>query len=420
MELTYLGSVKLPDANTDRYSWAFAGGPLAYDSATNRVFMQGHGNYPDIGEFVLPDVGQTAPRATWRDWTNGEFDKLKLVYSTIKHRAICWADGGLFGNVQPYYNVANTWTPSHWHSDGTVFSGFGKLNLRPLQWAGHLGVLPKAIQEKTGFDSWMFDSVSQGIADTNQGPALALFNRSKSVPAEVAIHPLFDSYKTNAYPGWGGDRQINGLTFTQTHAVYTYRKSFGARWYGEGSRGLLHGETGTPADRHDIQSQLYPGRLAVDPYQPTGAGYKAEQYRLHLLCASIDSILAGHPEWKEIDISSHMVRSLRGQGNVVFDDVRNRLIVSEWSADGAKPRLHVFQVEEEDMTKIAELQAALDATNAALAAVRLEVEDQDKQIAALTADNAAKDDELTDKRTVITSLCGAIDAAYNQRMQVRA
>ena len=381
IDLNYLGSIKLPIlAGPDRFTWQWAGGPIAYDSQQNKIYMQGHINFDDIGEFALPDVGQIAPSPVWKDWTNGRLASLRTELKAftpngIRHRGLVFADNALYGNVQPFYNVTNYWMKGHWCNDMATdsFYGFGKISLKNLEWGGFLGVLPQSVQDALNFDSWMFESVPQGLSATNQGPALALFNRSKNIvdDGEVKITPLFDSYQTHAYPGWWGDRQINGATFTNTHFVCTYRNSFGTRWYGNGSNGRVMGEASTDP-LHQIQSTLFPGKVAIDPYDNVSQGYHAEQYKLYLLCASIESIIAGTPIWEEIDISQNMIRSIRGQGSIVFDSANSRLIISEWSADGSIPRLHVFQTtklisDKERIsqleTSVSELQSEIDAKN---------------------------------------------------------
>ena len=400
MELAPLGKVTFP-TQANAPTFAYANGPNCI-LGNGRMLIHGHNNYHDIAEVQIPDTlpGQ-ATLIRWYDPTLGNLASYSAANKAdgsatqgTWHRGVFHADGRLWGCVSPYYNVSNSWIASLWNATTSQFSGWGKPSINSMKSTGHCGVLPSRLQQAWGHDTWSCEIGVAGLAATNNGPALYTFNRSETIAnqATFSVTPRFESPLGSPYPGWWGDREINGITFTPNELVLGYRKTFGARWYGTGAgSGRYQTEPGVPL--HPIPSELHPGQIASDPCS-SAQGMHAEQFVAFLLVASIDSILAGTPVWDEIDLRPLGVVSKWGRVDPKYDTATGRLYLTEYRADGDKPVVHVFQTEDSEMIQqlldqIAVMQTQLDQLMADLTTLQADVAVKDAAIVTLTTERDA-------------------------------
>lgn len=371
LEMSKVGTFELPTLpgvqdppqfKNARQTFNYSVGPIAYDPNQNLLYIRGHSKFNDIAVVSIPSgYGGVANVQKWIDPTAGALDTFNSEYHMqnqasqgIFHRGFCFYKNALVGFVQPFYNVTNEWLKSFWWSDfldGDYnkggFEGFEKTSLPSMMVAGFIGELPSKLRTQ---DNPLFclESIPQGLTYSNNGPAcysmrlVAPFPYPSNGGDPISVSPLFETLLPNSYPEWWGDRQITGAFFTSTHFVCGYRKSFGARWYGNSSFGRLYGESSLISN-HSIATQLRdPGFLAEDPCGNTYQGYHAEQFASFLLTAPIDSVAAGKPIWTEIDLRPFGLSGIWGYTSWTCDLATGMIFGLERQADGMKPLVHVF------------------------------------------------------------------------------
>lgn len=357
----------VPGIDGRQFTFSGSLGPVVPLPA-GKLAIGGHQLFYDLAVLTPPANGGTAAIEKWVEPSLGNIAAYSAAYKAqvpgagqMIPRGVMFADGRWFGNCNLYYNVKpdlNVLTG--WSSDGvSSFNGFARTNFTCLQTGGRIGPLSKPFRDAWGHDTWMFESTMQNHAATNNGPALYTFNRKPNViPGEILqVTKRFDTPfggKSNPVSPWDQWCEICGAACTPNHMIYTYRQPVGAKWYGVGS--------GIDSQTGPVASILFPGQQAKDDFDPNSKGYHAESYRHTLLVADRESVLAGAPVFKEVDVSGFFTAKC-ARDAIAYDESTDSLWMLEGYANGFLPRIHRFKTRTEAdaiREQIAALQVQID------------------------------------------------------------
>ena len=375
--LRYLGSFRLPTAQSAHRTFDYGGTALAYDPAHNSLFLVGHDWYQLSAEVSIPArLGRSRvarlPRARYlqgfADATSGRLDH------TAANGDVYTGGGGnkiggqlvygdrLYGSVYVYYDASDSQVRSDWARSSTSLTRGHVTGLYAVgrQGAGfvsgYMALVPPAWQRPLGGPVLTGQCCIPIISRTSFGPAAftldpADLGRRRHAPDHPLVfypqqHPTLGAWNATWNPRrgrvFGGGTQIRGAAFpTGSRSIMFFgTQGIGRFCYGEGTtdRSLAFKPTpdGTiwcydPADSSK-------GTHAY-PYVPEVWAYDA---------AALAQVRGGRRRpWQVRPYATWRLRLPYGSpdiGGAAYDPVHSLIYVSQQYVDGAAPVIDVFKV----------------------------------------------------------------------------
>jgi hypothetical protein len=366
--LQYLGAFRLPGGSANGDTFAYGGGPMAFNDARNSLFVAARSGR--VAEITVPDPVNSAdipslPTAEYlqafEEPTEGHIKDVASegagLAGLLVHR------GRLYGTGLIYYDATNAQRVSHF-SRPISLSSKGATPMRAM-WqekrsgfvAGYLALVPDEWQSRLGGPAITGQCCVPIVSRTSWGPSAFAWEPSEvDLKAEVGAIPLV------YYPGdhptlgpWSGSNPTYGATAevagvalipgTRT-ALFVGRNGMGPYCYGNGT-----------GDKSLDQTTDKTGtKFCYDPANAS-KGQHAYPYRYQMWAYDLSEwaeVRAGRREpWSvtpyavwpfELPTPEASVRIL----GVAYDPGRRRLYVSQRSADKdtytSRALLHVFHL----------------------------------------------------------------------------
>jgi len=306
--LVYRGAFKVPlgksGASTMDNSFAYGGGPLAYNSARNTLYVGGHIKEQLVSEINIPAPVNSANlallnRATlvqgFRDITEGNMLKIGAGASIFGIVGDTFGGGVGLGGLLVYNNyiigssfhgydmdafsIRSHFTAnSNWNNGTTIgVRGMYKVGETPTSLPqagfidGYMATIPPEWQAALGGPIFSGQSALSAINRTSRGPAAFVFNpdslgtgtigtETNPVPVTPLIyypsnHPTLGDYGTNNTLYFTRSTQIKGAVFpTGTRSVLFFGRTglgsdgTGLSCYGEGTSVQFQAKTNIQMD----------------------------------------------------------------------------------------------------------------------------------------------------------------------------
>jgi hypothetical protein len=261
-QLSYVGGFRLPPGTFGSANgFSYGRGPVAYDPATNTLFVGGHPYEPGkVAQVSIPVPVNNASaaqlpfaqvRQNFADITEGHWRELANG-RPASVGGLLVVDGTLYGTGYVFYDADLSQVVSHFSHSTTLaepsFRGFSKLGGSPQAGyvSGWMTSLPDPWQTRLGAPALTGNCCLPIIGRTSLGPSAFAFDPSRIASgATVPATPLM--YYSLAHPtlgGWsgsnavyGGTTEVGGLAAiagTRT-VLYFGRNGTGPFCYGEGT-----------------------------------------------------------------------------------------------------------------------------------------------------------------------------------------
>ena len=356
-DLAYQGAFRVPGGMFGSTSFAYGGTALAFNAASNSLFIVGHDWDQLVAEISVPSILTASTVSglatatmvqTFADPTEG---RMGMVGSgTVKVGGLLPYNGSLYQTVYVYYDAAASQTLSHFIS-GTNLSVQGdargpyKVGSLPAGFmSGYFSLIPAAWQAALGGPVLNGQCCLPIISRTSYGPAISAIDPTTigagTAPATPLLYypssdPLLEEGDTG--DGWSntstlfnGTSEVKGVVFPEgTRSVLFFgRQGLGTFCYGEGSA------CGDPTDSSK-GNHAYPYRYYVWAYDAN----------------DLAAVKAGQKQpW---DVRPYAVWSLSFpfaianahiQG-ATYDPATGRIFISQAYGDGELPLIHVFKVQ---------------------------------------------------------------------------
>lgn len=339
LKLIHLGSFDTPHIEspmTPRYTLLHAIGPLAYRDG--RLLIVGN-RFCDAAWFKIPEYGKTAEfDGEWIDITYGKRESYITEIKEKTHKVTQFRIRGMFFDAKGLLH----WSLSVWYNVGATnyltlgvsdleqqksYGMWGSPQFFSLEWGGYLCPLSQEMRQATGALHGTGETIAQGSGMSNAGPSLfAFISPPVTVPHGTLIksRPLLRYRKKEnvVYPGYYGSWQINAMADLPGYTVWVGRRGKGREGYGHAK---------------DIG---FTPTCAAD-----SKGYHSESYRPIMWIADHASLLAGHPQWVEQDLSEWVKQSC-AIIQLTTDPASGKLYLMETAGLAESlPRIHVFSTE---------------------------------------------------------------------------
>jgi len=365
--LEYLGGFRVPAETVNGLSFSYGGQAVAFDPATNSLFISSLGNVAEVS--IPTPVNSSDPKAMpfarflqpfsdpteghWRDMYDGD----------VKMDSLMVYGNRLYGTGYIYFDSSNVQRVSHYSRSRQLnqpsFSGWsqvwesgksglvaGVMALVPAEWQSRLGgpaitgqcCIPIVWRTSSGPAAFAFDPAQVGQPTASATPLLYY-------PIE---HATLGSW-SDSNPTYGSTTEILGVAViagTRT-ALYFGRNGVGKNCYGEGTADpSLDGTTASDGSPYC--------------YDPTNS-YKAPHaypYRYQVWAYDLNDLAAVRAGTKQPwDVVPYGVWPLNlptpestvELGGVGYDAQRQLLYVSQLRADhdgccDYRPVIHTFRV----------------------------------------------------------------------------
>lgn len=339
LELTHLGSFGTPKLSSPiapERTLSHTLGPMAFHDGR---LLIGGSRYRDAAWFKIPDYDGTAELdSEWFEFTFGKRDAYIEEVKQRTHKSVALRTRGMViddeglvhWSLSAWYNVARRNYLTLGVSDlerQKSYGLWGSSQFMSLEWGGYLCRLSKELEAATRSKYGTGETIGQGSAGSNDGPALFAYNSPPLTARQgtlIESLPLlrYSKKQQSAYPGYHPSWRVSSVVDLAHHTVWAGRKGKGKQGYG------------------------YPKDIGFTP--TCGAenkGYHSESYAPILWVADHASLLAGRPRLVEKDLSE-WVTHLCAAIHVAGDPATNRLFVMESQAiAGVLPKIHVFSTE---------------------------------------------------------------------------
>jgi fibronectin type 3 domain-containing protein len=261
-QLTYVGGFRLPEGTFgSQYGYSYGQGPIAYDPATNALFLSGHPYEPTlVSQVSIPtpvntsSVNQMATATVLQDFvdvTEGNFDELSGG-QTAYLGGLLVANGTLYGTGYIFYDANLSQVVSHFSHSTTLstpsFQGFASLVGIPQAGyvSGWMTSLPAAWQTVFNAEALTGNCCLSIIGRTSLGPDAFAFDLSKiatgaAIPATALTYYTLTNPTLGPWSGsnsvYGGTTKVGGMVAVAgTRSVlYFGRNGTGPFCYGEGT-----------------------------------------------------------------------------------------------------------------------------------------------------------------------------------------
>lgn len=366
---SYHGGFRVPRTAAGGDDFAAAGPALAFNPATNTLYLASRRNR--VAEITIPDPVATPtiagmPMATYvqpfADPMEGRLPEVGATGGGASLRGLAVLNGQLHGTAMIYYDATNAQRVSHFRRSLSLstpsFQGWSSVyQATRTGWvAGWLTPVPPEWQTALGGTAVTGNCCVPIVSRTSYGPAAFAFSADAIGQPHVAATPLlyYDSAHqtlgpwSGSNPTYGATTTINGLALingTRT-AIYIGRNGTGPYCYGNG--------TGNP----DLVGTIGPDGSAYcyDPVNSAKAPH-APPYVVQAWLYDLEdfaAVQAGQRQpWA---LQPYAVFPLHlptppspDMGGVVYDAERRILYTTQLSADkdsvaSARPLVHAFRV----------------------------------------------------------------------------
>ncbi len=343
-DLEHVGSFTIPDmvdaTGSDRQPCNYVQGTLAYNPGRDSLFLVCHDWTQTVAEISIPELGgQATQLQAPRSAAN-----LGLINPTDpndkKIGGLYVSGDKLIVSAYAFYDATATATASHFvrSTNLTANDVVGPIRvgtLNPGFTAGYMGVVPAEWQAALGGD---FVTGLNGLSinsRTSHGPSLS----SVSLKALLAAPASIASSTLVAYPldanaqfsagnptteYWGANSANRGVVIPPGTNTVLFIGPYGAGTYCYGG-----------SECNDPTSP-YQGTHTY-PYFPRVWAYRT---------SDLADVKAGHRQAHSLyPYAMWYLPAIGFQiGGVAYDIPGNRLFISDRFGDGAKPRIHVFQL----------------------------------------------------------------------------
>ncbi len=368
--LVYQGAFRLPAGDTDATSFAYGGTALAFNPASNSLFVVGHDWYQLTAEVSVPQPVVSSKlaklnRATFlqplTDATDGLIDETGGTNNKIGGQLV-W-QGRLYGTAYVYYDAAGEQVVSHWARPSTSLatgSATGLYRLGRLgagMVSGYLAEIPREWRDRLGGPALTGQCCIPIVSRTSFCPSAFAFKpaelgKSSPVAARPLVyytqdhHTIGDWDQTwNPSKGilYNGTTAIRGAVFpagTDT-VLFFGTQGVGKFCYGEGT------------DDPDLAGQPT-GDGSIWCYDPDDSSKGTHGYPYQARVWAFDAndlyrVRTGQAEpWSVRPYATwRLALGFRSQsiGGAAYDPATGRIFVSQQFADGTSPLVHVFTVQ---------------------------------------------------------------------------
>ncbi len=374
--LVYQGAFRLPGNDSQ---FAFGGQALAYNPASDPLFVESASNPQGVGEVSIPtlvkspsvnDLSIGALLQAPVDPTEGHLTGSATGGTSIPAglRGLLVSNGELYGSAGIYYDANNDLRVSHYRRSTSLatpsFDGFHGVWQSTAQGfvSGYLAAIPAAWQTLLHGDIFSGNFGQPVVTRESWGPAAIAWSSSEFTSALIPATPL--TYYSSANPTlgpWDGQNVNFGMASVGsgaalpvgTRSVLVFGVTgLGPACYGPGTANLTI--AGTPY----VDA---PGEVWC--YDPTDSskGTHAYPYRWNVWAYDANdlaAVAAGTKQpWDVLPYANFGLTfpigspSKVGLGGVAYDPATNRLFVAELGVDpgmwgyAAKPLVHVFSLQ---------------------------------------------------------------------------
>jgi hypothetical protein len=368
--LVYLGSFRLPPAQSSSRTFDYGGTALAYDPARNGLFAVGHAQFQLTAEVSIPALSRAThvaslPQAHYLQGFNDPTDGL-----IGRPPSCCGTDIGgqlvigsrLYGSVYVYYDAAGKQVRSQWARPSTSLTrgrarGLFQVGSQGAGYvSGFMAAVPSPWQRPLGGAALTGNCCIPIISRTSFGPAAFSFDPSSLRAGRVnPDHPLvyYPQNHTTLGPwdgGWDPDqgRLFDGGT-TITGTVFP-----------AGSRSVLFFGTqgtgkfcyGDPTSNRKLAGKTAPDG-ATWCYDPTGGGkgphtypYQPEVWAYD--ASELAAVRAGRrAPWQVRPYATWRLPlpfDSPDVGGAAYDPAHQLIYLSQQNTDGPAPVIDVFRV----------------------------------------------------------------------------
>jgi hypothetical protein len=354
LNLTYVGSFRVPKGAIGASSFKFGGTALSFNPVRASLFAVGHDRQQAIAEITIPKATKSE---SINDLPTAEvlqpFTRIlpKLVDSKLKGNikigGLAVVGNQLIGTVYEYYDAAGDAVESHFRlssldlSDSKVSGPFQVGTLGAGLVAGYMGAIPLKWQKQLGGKYITGQAGIPITSRTSSGPAAFVFDPRQFLIAATPVtplvyyplaHPLSDHRAKSAIYNLTSD--FNGIVFPEggDELMFFGSHGIGEYWYGE-------------ADDHDPPDiyDTYKGNHAP-PYV-----YQAWLYNVHHL---MDVKRGVKRPWnvqpsRVVSFDLPFKEEKKRIGGVAYDQATARLFISQMLVDqvgsSGYPLIHVFK-----------------------------------------------------------------------------
>jgi hypothetical protein len=365
--LQYVGAFRVPEATSNNDTISFGGGPLAYNSANNSLFI-GTRNH-NLAEISIPSpaVNSTDPKAMKQAaYLQGLTDPTEGRWGSISDSGLTFGgalvvDGKLIGSGVIYYDANNTQRVSHFSRSLKLaeksFSGWSSVWRAEQSGyvAGMMSAIPAEWQAALGGNVLTGQCCIPIVSRTSNGPSAFAFDHSKlgqkSVPASALVYYTGDNATLGKWEGsnptYGAATFVIGMAVIKGTRTLLYfgRNGMGTHCYGDGT-----------ADKSLDGKKSPDGTMYC--YDPTSnsKGSHAYPYRYQVWAydlGDLAAVKAGKKKpWQVVPYGVWPITLPIGEGaiplgGVGYDAEHQLVYLSQLWADkdsGYLPLIHVFKI----------------------------------------------------------------------------
>jgi hypothetical protein len=245
-----------------------------------------------------------------------------------------------------FYDANLVATASHFSrpltlSSGTVVGPLRAGLMDPAFYGGYLGLIPAEWQARLGGPALTGNCCLSIISRTSYGPSVSSFNPESIGTAQSLVyydqaHQTLGLYgASGSHPVFNGSTRIRGVVFPQgtSSVLFIGTTGVGPYCYGEGLA------CGDPANTSKGE-HAYPYRAYVWAYDANDlAAVKAGTKQPYAVTpyATWEIAALGNTDYDQI-------------GGAAYDPATGRIFISQKTADGDKPVIHVFKIDNSTTT----------------------------------------------------------------------
>lgn len=347
--LAYLGSFKLPTVSGDGFS--YGGTALAYNPANDSLYVVGHVYNQETAEVKIPALGGTG--TLLQPLTDSLAGRLGVIGGDQKRiGGNLVYNNRLYVSAFIYYDANNSQSLSHYSrpltlSGGTVTGPLRVGSLGAGFYSGYMGLIPSEWQSQLGGSALTGNCCLSIISRTSYGPAVSAFNPESILgTAQPLVYYTQNNQTLGTYgasgshPVFNGTTRVTGVVFPQgtSSVLFFGMTGIGNYCYGEAA------ECNDP-------SNSYKGEHAY-PYRGYVWAYNANDLAAVKSGSRQPWSVTPYATWELPQLGNVPVDF--GVGGAAYDPATGRVFVSKKNADGDRPVIYVYQVDNSTAEKVPE------------------------------------------------------------------
>lgn len=338
--LKYLGTFKVPAVSGNGFGWG--GAALAFNPANNSLYISGHPYDNRTAELRIPAIGGTATiLQSLKDATGGKLSSIGNSEARIGGHLVY--NNKLYVTGFIYYDGSGSQSVSHFSRSLTLDSGSvsGPYRVGPMGagfYSGYMSPVPPEWRASIGGPALTGNCCLSIISRTSFGPAAFAFDPENSSSHASPLVYYDSSHQTlGAYGASGSNPKFNGTTRI-TGVVFPEGTASVLFFGGTGTGNYCYGEASACGDPASDSK----GEHAY-PYRAYVWAYDAKDLAAVKSGSKQPWAVTPYATWELSQLGN--VPAEFGVGGAAYDPETKRLYVSKLLADGDRPLIYVYEID---------------------------------------------------------------------------